>query len=65
MRCSERVFLSMYDTPETLPSGPLSSSRAIANGMIFSRPVFKASGIITWLELNEDAVWQPCVHCAQ
>ncbi len=65
MRCSVRVFLSMYETPVALPSGPIKTSRAIAPVIIVSLPVAIAGGISTWLELKFDAVVHPRPHCPQ
>src|SRR5580704_4676844 len=65
MRFSERVALSMYETPCALPSGPTSTSRAIAPVINVSLPVAIAGGISTWLELKFDAVVQPRPHCPQ
>src|ERR1700748_1307405 len=55
---TERVALSIYETPVALPSGPTMISRAMAPVINVSFPVFKAGGISTWLELKFDA----CTH---
>src|SRR5689334_1101783 len=62
---SVRVALSTYDTAVTRPSGPDTSSRAMAPVNTVRRPVFMAGKIMAWLEENAEAVRHPRPHCPQ
>src|SRR5712671_5552883 len=64
-RFSERVALSIYETPSAFPSLPTIISRAIAPVISVSLPVFIAGGSSTWLELKLEAVMHPRPHCPQ
>src|ERR1700687_5558728 len=64
-RFSERVALSMYETPSAFPSLPTRTSRAMEPVMSVSLPVAIAGGNKTWLELKLEAVTQPRLHCPQ